>query len=151
MWRTGLLGVVLLGLAAGCRSSYSDRCGLVRRDNLASRIGCREPDRAACAPCAPGLPASYGQPVSLTPDEMLTPATDAVVPNGGFGFPVYPGGEPMPLRPGPTGPANELPYPNIPAPGVPENPAQPMPAIPQATTSLPSSTAHTTGESRKSK
>ncbi len=90
----------------------------------------------------------------MTPDEMLAPVTD-VPPDAGFGFPggnpVSPGGEPMPLRPGPAGPANELPYPNIPAPGVPENPAQPMPALPQATTSLPSSTAHTTGEARKLK
>jgi hypothetical protein len=144
MRQSGLLGVAVLGLAvgAGCRSNCSDRCGLVGRTDLASRVGCREPD---CAVCPPGVPASIGRPVSATPDNALPPA--GWEPDAGFGYPTYPGGEPLPIGPGSTSPPNELPYPNIPAPNVPESPAQPMPAIPGAV-SLPGSSAHTTGEAR---
>lgn len=137
MRRSGLLGVAVFGLAvgAGCRSNCNDRCGLVGRTDLASRIGCRE-DRAVCAP---GVPASIGRPVSVPPADTLPPA--GWMPDAGYGYPTYPGGDPIPVRPGGTALPNELPYPNIPAPGVPESPAQPMPAIPGATTSLPSSPA----------
>jgi hypothetical protein len=147
MRRTGLLGVAVLGLAVGtgCRSSCYDRCGLVGRTDLASRIGCREPDRAVCPP---GVPTSIGRPVSGTPDDALPPA--GWMPDAGFGYPAYPGGEPIPIGPGTAAPPNELPYPNIPAPGVPETPAQPMPAIPGAV-SLPGTSAHTTSETQHSK
>lgn len=151
MRQTGLLGVAVLGLAvgAGCRSNCNDRCGLVGRTDLASRIGCREPDRAVCAP---GVPTSIGRPVSVTPADTLPPAGWMPDADYGYpgGFPAYPGGDPIPVRPGTTVPPNELPYPNIPAPGVPESPAQPMPAIPGAV-SLPGSSAHTTGETRQPK
>jgi hypothetical protein len=135
MRRSGLLGVAVLGLAVGtgCRSNCNDRCD---RTDLASRIGCREPARAVCAP---GVPTSIGRPVSVTPADTLPPA--GWMPDAGYGYPAYPGGDPIPVRPGTTIPPNELPYPNIPAPGVPESPAQPMPAIPGVTTSLPSSSA----------
>ncbi|HET6572674.1 MAG TPA: hypothetical protein VFG68_03655 [Fimbriiglobus sp.] len=142
MRRSGLLGVAVLGLAVGggCRTSCNDRCGaVVGRADLASRIGGRGPDRTACGPA--GL-ASIGRPVSVSPDD-LPPA--GWMPDAGFGYPVYPGGEPIPVGPGVTSPPNELPYPNIPAPGVPESPAQPMPAIPGAV-SRPGSSALTTGE-----
>ena len=93
MRQSGLLGVAVLGLAvgAGCRSNCSDRCGLVGRTDLASRIGCREPDRAVCAP---GVPASIGRPVSVTPGDEL-PYPNIPAP----GVPESPA-QPMPAIPG---------------------------------------------------
>jgi len=46
--------------------------------------------------------------------------------------PAYPVGDPFPLRSGVVSPENELPLPRITPPGVPENPAQPLPAVPNA-------------------
>lgn len=149
MRQTGLLGVAVLGLAlsVGCRSSCTDRCG---RTGLASRIGCREPARAVCAP---GVPTSLGRAVAVAPADTLPAA--GWTPDAGYGYPVYPGGEPIPLGTGGTAPLNELPPPGgyqpIPAPNVPETPAQPMPAIPAATTSLSGSSAPRVGEPRQPK
>jgi hypothetical protein len=95
------------------------------------------------------MPTAIGRPVSVAPGDAMPPPGWA--PDAGFAAPVYPGGTPIPLGPGTTSPPNELPYPTIPAPGVPEAPAQPMPAIPAATTSLLGSSAQTTDGGRQPK
>jgi hypothetical protein len=139
MRRTGLLGLALVGLAvgsgAGCRSTCcsSNKCG---------SYGASRP----CETCPPGVPVSNSHPVTV-PGDTLPPAG---WPEGGYGYPVYPGGTPVPVRPGTAAPANELPYPNIPAPGIPESPAQPIPAIP-GSSSGSAAPARTTGDTKQPK
>jgi hypothetical protein len=147
MGRTELLGVTILGLAvlSGCRSNCNDRCGITSRADLASRLGHRDTD---CNECPPFVPTSIGRPVSVTPGSTIPSA--GWMPDSEFGLPAYPGGEPIPIRPGTATPPNELPYPNIPAPGVPESPAQPTPAIPPSA-SVPGAAARTVGNIRLSK
>jgi hypothetical protein len=87
--------------------------------------------------------------MSTVPGSLPAPAP-GLPPDPGFGYPVYPSGEPLPIRPNGLPPANELPMPNIPPTTLPMMPAQPVPAIP-GTTSLPSPSARTTGEHRPSK
>ncbi len=137
MRRTGLVGLAVVGLAvveSGCRSPCrSERCG---------SYGAVRP----CDSCTPGVPVSNSHPVTL-PGESLPPAGWPA--DGGFGYPTYPGGEPIPVRPGTAAPPNELPYPTIPAPGVPESPAQPIPAIPGSASGP--APARTTGEAHRPK
>ena len=119
--------------ATGCRSTCGERHGWFAHRG----------DSAACltsgtSACREATPASFS-PGGLPPAGWLA--------DGGPGaMPVYPAGEPIPVRPGPVGPENELPFPRIPAPGVPEySPATPIPAIPQSTRLNPAN-ARTTGE-----
>jgi hypothetical protein len=97
------------------------------------------------------MPTAIGRPVSVAPADALPPAGWA--PDAGFGAPVYPGGDPIPLGTGGAAPLNELPPPGgyqpIPPPNVPE--AQPMPAIPAATTALSGSSVPAVGETRRPK
>ena len=123
MRRTGLLILTVAGLAgaAGCRSTCGENEGLFHRmarnrAETPARFGdrgCGDCDALATSAgrLAPGAPAGW---------EL------------GQG-PVYPVGEPFPLRAGAGAPENELPLPRITPPGVPEGSlAQPLPAAPNA-------------------
>ena len=123
MRRTGLLALTVAGLAgaAGCRSTCGEHEGLFHRlcrdrDETPARFagrdaGCRDAFATSAGRLAPGTPAGW---------EM------------GPG-PVYPVGDPIPLRSGLVSPENELPLPRIAPPGVPEgSSAQPMPTAPNA-------------------
>lgn len=116
MWRTGLLGVVVvLTTGTGCHSCGErhplwDRITGHDRDSTPSRTAGADPGcRDGCGPVA--RPVSYG---------LGTP-----VPTGGFMGPVYTEGTPFPAGIGtPPGRSDELPLPaNIPPTNLPATPS----------------------------
>ena len=76
-----------------------------------------------------GVPTSYpsgGIPTDAIPTNGLGSVSEFPAIPTAYGGPVYPVGEPVPLRAGGT-PANELPYPTIPSTTLPEAPAASAP------------------------
>jgi hypothetical protein len=123
----------------GCRSTCSDRTGW-----FASRNGSASCLTSGSNACRDVTPSAFA-PVGLSGQPPEGWMADGSFPGS---LPVYPAGEPIPIRPGAFGPENELPSPRIAPPGVPEfSPATPMPAIPQAT-GLKSPSARTTGDAK---
>lgn len=142
MWRTGLIGgLLLIAAGTGCRSSSSS-CS--NQNSFWDRLTGSGKSSAAPARTAsntdPGCPTgcgTIGQPVSYG---MATP-----VPAGGFMAPTYPEGTPFPITPTAPGRSDELPLPaNIPPTNL---PATPSPAIP-STGGIGSTPARVTAEPR---
>lgn len=121
MRRTGLLALAAAAVAgaAGCRSTCGEREGLFHR---LARDRCESPARLVGRDCGDQFATSAGR---------LAPGSPAGWELGQG--PVYPVGEPLPLRAVGAAPENELPLPRIAPPGVPEGGlAQPLPAAPNA-------------------
>ena len=124
--------------ATGCRSTCGDRHGW-----FAGRNGSAACLTSGSNDCREVTPASF------TPVGLGGQPPAGWMPEGGM--PIYPAGDPIPVRPGSVGPENELPFPRIPSPGVPEwAPATPMPAIPQVSGRTPATT-RTAGESKSAR
>ncbi len=131
-------GLLVLMTGTGCRLFHRhDQCGTSAA-------------KAAPPACPPGGFVSNGRsgvpPIAVLPGEPVTTTSELSGLPTSFGGPVYPVGEPVPLRSSSPSPANELPYPTIPNPNVPEGPsAQPFPATP-ANTLVPPAPARTTAD-----
>ncbi|MGL6097783.1 MAG: hypothetical protein ACRC7O_18530 [Fimbriiglobus sp.] len=130
MSRTAILSLFAAAVAAssgtGCRALRNrndDHCGSTSQQPPACAT-------SSVAPFADAYPVSMGR-VPTTASMDCPGGNCGQVVSGGmtavptsYGGPIYPVGEPVPLRPsaGVSAPANELPYPTIPGTNLPESP-----------------------------
>lgn len=161
MRKATIVSLLAAGVAAsagsgcrGLRNRHDEPCAATSLQPPPCGPNCATVSGPGYAPVT-GFPASMatGSPVPVTlgdcPGGNCGPSftgSVSAVPTS-FGGPIYPVGNPVPLRPA-TGsaPANELPYPTIPSTNLPE-----APAVAPTPMAVPPASARTTADPRPGK